>query len=231
MSTPSGLRKLVDTPDWSLAVLPVGPLQVNCYLLTGKREQAVLVVDPGAEVEAIQAAVPSGATITTILLTHGHYDHTAAVTELVERTGAKVICHRQEQAVLADAELNASAPVNPLNVPPFTLRADELVDEQEGLCFADLDIDVIWTPGHTSGSSCFVLPLPSQWVLLTGDTLFAGSRGRTDFAGGSAQQMRTSLAKLAERMAAMDQQVIVAPGHLVQSTVGEELAMNPFLSK
>ena len=199
--------------------LPVGELQANCYILYDEEKNAV-VIDPGAEAEAILAAVSShGLAVRHILLTHVHFDHVQAAREVAAATGGDILAPEGDWAALSDPQLNLSG-LFP-GEGPLTLQADGKLREGDVVEAGALRLTVLHTPGHTPGSSCFLC----ENVLFSGDTLFRFSMGRTDFPGGSFQDMKESL----DRLAALPGDYTVLPGHDAATTIAEERADNPYI--
>jgi len=194
-------------------VLRVGPIGTNCYILLDEKAKLAAVIDPGDEAERIlQALEELEAELAYILLTHGHYDHTTAVPDLhAARPDAKIYIHE------ADAN-GAGSYLFPLaGLVPDLL----LYDEGDELTMGDITIQVLHTPGHSRGS----VTLQVADLLFCGDTLFAGSCGRTDLPGGSYDQIMVSLKRLGE----LEGDFYVCPGHDVTSTLERERRSNPFL--
>ena len=184
------------------------PPYANTFLLIGANGKAA-AVDPGANAaEYLRLLEEHGAQLTHILLTHGHYDHVSAAAALREKTGAQVWLNPQD---------TAGDRLFPFTVPDHAYTDGETVSVDSDLAFR-----VIATPGHSEGSVCLLC----GELLFTGDTLFAGDIGRTDRAGGDANAMRRSLAKLC---AAVPRDVRVLPGHEEFSTMEQEKKHNPYL--
>ena len=194
-------------------VLQVGPIGTNCYLLEAEKAHVAAVIDPGDEAGRIlQVIKDDGVDVKYILLTHGHYDHTTAVPELHQALPqAEIYIHK------ADAN-GAGSRLFPLagQIPDL-----KFYDEGDALTLGELTIQVLHTPGHSKGS----VTLKVGDVLFCGDTLFAGSCGRTDLAGGSYDEIMASLKKLGE----LPGDCHVCPGHDVTSTLERERRSNPFL--
>ena len=194
-------------------VLQVGPIGTNCYLLEDEKAHVAAVIDPGDEAGRIlQVIKDDGVDVKYILLTHGHYDHTTAVPELHQALPqAEIYIHK------ADAN-GAGSRLFPLagQIPDL-----KFYDEGDALTLGELTIQVLHTPGHSKGS----VTLKVGDVLFCGDTLFAGSCGRTDLAGGSYEEIMASLKKLGE----LPGDCHVCPGHDVTSTLERERRSNPFL--
>lgn len=196
-----------------IQALQVGSIGTNCYILCDEAAKVCAVIDPGAEPELIlSAAEKLDCTVDKILLTHGHYDHTTAVPELHQALPqAEIYIHK------ADAN-GAGSRLFPLagQIPDL-----KFYDEGDALTLGELTIQVLHTPGHSKGS----VTLKVGDVLFCGDTLFAGSCGRTDLAGGSYDEIMASLKKLGE----LPGDYHVCPGHDVTSTLERERRSNPFL--
>ena len=194
-------------------VLQVGPIGTNCYLLEDEKAHVAAVIDPGDEAGRIlQVIKDDGMDVKYILLTHGHYDHTTAVPELHQALPqAEIYIHK------ADAN-GAGSRLFPLagQIPDL-----KFYDEGDALTLGELTIQVLHTPGHSKGS----VTLKVGDVLFCGDTLFAGSCGRTDLAGGSYAEIMASLKKLGQ----LPGDYHVCPGHDVTSTLERERRSNPFL--
>ena len=194
-------------------VLQVGPIGTNCYILEDEKARAAAIIDPGDEAGRIlQVIEDDGVDVKYILLTHGHYDHTTAVPQLHKALPqAEIYIHS------ADAN-GAGSQLFPLagQIPDL-----KFYDEGDTLALGDMTIQVLHTPGHSKGS----VTLKVGDVLFCGDTLFAGSCGRTDLAGGSYAEIMASLKKLGQ----LPGDYHVCPGHDVTSTLERERRSNPFL--
>ena len=194
-------------------VLQVGPIGTNCYILEDEKARAAAIIDPGDEAGRIlQVIEDDGVDVKYILLTHGHYDHTTAVPQLHKALPqAEIYIHR------ADAN-GAGSQLFPLagQIPGL-----KFYDEGDTLALGDMTIQVLHTPGHSKGS----VTLKVGDVLFCGDTLFGGSCGRTDLAGGSYAEIMASLKKLGQ----LPGDYHVCPGHDVTSTLERERRSNPFL--
>jgi hydroxyacylglutathione hydrolase len=195
----------------------VGPLQENCWIV--RHNDRAVVVDPGDEAPRLIAAV-EGLTVEAILLTHTHFDHVGAVAPLARHTGAPVYCPAIEVRVLQDI----NAWVFPGFGPFESYDPEETVEGGERLTLAGVDIDVIFTPGHSPGHVSY--SIPDERVLLDGDVLFEGSIGRTDLPGGDHQALLDSIATL---LNTLPDDTRVLPGHMGETTLGRERAGNPFL--
>jgi hydroxyacylglutathione hydrolase len=201
----------------------VGQVAENCFLFRGDGSDRAVVVDPGDEAERILGAVDQlGVTVEAILLTHTHFDHIGAVAPVARATGAPVWCPEIETQVLAD--INSFIP--PGFGPFESYEADHTVSGGEKLELAGMEIDVIFTPGHSPGHVTY--SIPDEEVIFSGDVLFQGSVGRTDLPFGDWPTLLESLRNLIE---ALPPETKVYPGHMGITTLGAERATNPFLAE
>ena len=202
-------------------IMSLGSIEANCVILW-EDPAAAWIVDPGAEPESICAFLKEkGLAPALILFTHGHFDHIGAVDGLLARYPKLPVHVGPGDVPMIGHPQNAWPPDYEVVKKPATLVAD-LVDGAT-LTAGGLTAQVIATPGHTPGGACFLFD--AQKLLLTGDTLFAGSCGRTDFPGGDKRQLDASL----RRLAALDPDLTVVPGHGMPTTIAREVATNPFL--
>ena len=200
----------------------VGPFAVNCYLLWEESTSSGLIIDPGAEAETVTYWIDAlGINPKAILLTHGHGDHIAAVAKLKKQYDIPVSIGVGDEDLLANPSANISAFFDHPVVAP---EPDHLVQDAQKLLIGGLHLTVMATPGHTAGGVCYLEETTGR--LFCGDTLFAGSIGRTDLPGGNHQQLIDSI--MAKIMALPDM-FVVLPGHGPQSTVGAERTSNPWL--
>jgi glyoxylase-like metal-dependent hydrolase (beta-lactamase superfamily II) len=200
----------------------VGPVAENCFLFRADGSDRALIVDPGDEALKILGAVEQlGVTVEAILLTHTHFDHVGAVAPVARETGAPVWCPEIEVPVLAD--INSFVPW-PGFGPYEDYDADHVLSGGEVLELAGLEIDVVFTPGHSPGHVSY--SIPSEAALFSGDVLFQGSIGRTDLPGGDAPTLMDSLRTLLE---SHPDETTVFPGHMGITTLAAERATNPFL--
>lgn len=195
----------------------VGPLQENCWIV--RREERALVVDPGDEGDRLVQAI-DGLTVEAILLTHTHFDHVGAVAQLARHTGAPVYCPKLEVPILQDINSYVFPGYGPFE--PYD--PEETVEGGERLSLAGLDIDVLFTPGHSPGHVSY--SIPDEQVLLDGDVLFRGSIGRFDLPGGNGETLLASIAML---LKTLPDETRVLPGHMGATTLGHERVSNPFL--
>jgi hydroxyacylglutathione hydrolase len=197
----------------------VGPLQENCWIVRREDGDRAVVIDPGDEASRLIAATDE-VTVDAILLTHTHFDHVGAVAALARHTQAPVYCPELEVRVLQ----NINSYVFPGFGPFEPYDPEETVSGGERLSLAGLDIDVIFTPGHSPGHVSY--SIADEQILLDGDVLFRGSVGRTDLPGGD---HRTLLDSIAALLNTLPDETRVLPGHMGETTLGRERATNPFL--
>ncbi|WP_455544559.1 MBL fold metallo-hydrolase [Intestinibacter sp.] len=193
----------------------------NTYILGDEKTKKCAVIDPGASIIDIFNIIKQhGLTVEYIILTHGHGDHICRVPEIKSQTDALVVAHVKEDEVLNDRVKNLSGQ---LPGPLVELEADRYVEEGDIIKLGDLKLKIIHTPGHTKGGMCIKV----DENIFTGDTLFAGGIGRTDFYGGDYKQIMKSLKKLAK----YDDNAVIYPGHGPESTIGVEKRMNPYMQQ
>lgn len=203
-----------------IETLAVGSLGANCYIIGCSDTKEGVVIDPGGSSNAILNTVKSlGLNIKYIIDTHGHIDHIGANDEVKKATGAEVIIHEDDKDMLTNHQKNLSMFMGEeLSFSP----ADRLVKDGDTIEFGNLVLEVIHTPGHTRGG----ITLKLDQKLFVGDTLFAGSIGRTDFPGGSYEDIIKSIKT---KLLVLPEDTKVYPGHGPVSTIGYEKKTNPFL--
>jgi hydroxyacylglutathione hydrolase len=205
-----------------LESFPVGPLRCNCTILGDQVTHEAMVVDPGENIPEILSRLQKhGLTLRQIVVTHAHIDHVGGAALLKKLTGAPVFLNKRDLGLLSAMEMQAGW----LGVPtPEVAPPDASADDGLKVGLTALPGEVIHTPGHTPGSICLLFP--EQHLLLAGDTLFAGSIGRTDLPGGDGPQI---LRSLRDRLLTLPDTTRVVPGHGPETTIGEERQSNPFL--
>ena len=215
-----------------VAGFPAGSFQTNCCVVAPAAGGACIVVDPGQDaVEPLEALLAEHRlTPVAVLLTHGHFDHTFSVAPVCDGHDVPAWIHPGDREMLADPMKGLSAQATAMFGGRLEMREPREVrhlDDGAALELAGLSFTVDHTPGHTPGSAVFRTPTEEGVeVLLAGDTLFAGSIGRTDLPGGDLAQMRASLR---DKLLVLDDSTLVLPGHGPTTTVGRERASNPFL--
>ncbi len=205
-----------------LETIVVGALGVNCFVLGDPETKDGVVVDPGADVANILAVVQRhGLTVRYVLNTHGHFDHVGGNRQLLEQTSACLMIHAADVSYLD--KVSHVAEMYGLQAENSPVPDQYLTDGQR-ITFGNRIIEVLHTPGHTPGGCC--LYLPSEGTVITGDTLFADSVGRTDLPGGSHE---TLVQAIREKLLPLPEGTIVLPGHGPTTTVGREKRGNPYL--
>lgn len=197
-------------------ILPVGHMQANCYVVSSQKTKNAILIDPGDEYSTIKNFLEkNGLTAKLILHTHGHIDHIQADNQF----NLPVYIHKGDLQLLLEPEKNLSSFFG----YPFKVKlAPKTVTDLEAIVLDDLKLEVLYTPGHTPGGIC----LRTDKAVFTGDTLFAGSIGRTDFPGASQDEL---LKSIQEKLLNLPDNTIIYPGHGPASTIGREKKMNPFL--
>lgn len=206
--------------------LGVGPLDVNCWIVTDEAQGPAVIIDPGGDSDAIVESLGSNR-VAAIVLTHGHFDHLGAVRPLMQATGAPLLVHANDAASITTPETNGGALFGFSESAPEATRVLEDGDE---VVAGVLRFEVLHTPGHTPGGICLLARDPEGGAghLFSGDTLFAGSVGRTDFPGGDARTLSRSIA---EKIATLAPSTVVHPGHGPDTTIARELRRNPFFPR
>ncbi len=206
--------------DKEIRRVVVGALETNCYILKDKKSGAVAIIDPGGQAELIERELSQDIdNVKYILLTHFHIDHIMAVNEIRGKTGAQVAIFSLDAEGYADPGKNGSVWLFGRAVAPD--KADILLNDGDVLPLGELEIKVVHTPGHTPGGCCYIC----GDIIFSGDTLFRESIGRVDFPGGDMGQMKASLRRLAD----LEGDFRVLPGHREETTLGFERENNPYL--
>ena len=202
--------------------LPVGALETNCWLIEDD-EGGVTVIDPGDDPDAINAAI-ADRPVRAVILTHGHFDHIGAADEVADDNSSFIWIHEDEKKALRTL---LERRIELFGIAPVDLKVDYTVTDGDRIDVGNVQLEVIHTPGHTPGSMCLLVRDPATGAehLFSGDTLFAGSVGRTDLPGSIPEEMEPSIEKLAERLAP---EVQVYPGHGPATTIERESLVNPF---
>ena len=200
--------------------LEVGPIMANCYILGCEKTKEAVVIDPGDEADRILMILSEeGLKVKCLINTHGHFDHVGANKRMKEVTGAQLMIHAEDESMLSQLSMAArSFGLTAENSP----GADRLIADGDEITFGEITLQVIHTPGHSRGGVC----LYTDGVLFVGDTLFAGSIGRTDLPGGNYD---TLISSIKENLLAFKDDTLVYTGHGPETTIGQEKRMNPFL--
>jgi len=210
----------------SIRSVTAGPLAVNCYLVFNENIKHALVIDPGGDGPVIlRMAKRNGVKISMIINTHGHCDHIGANSFIRDKTGAKIGIHKLDEPLLNNTLLNGAQRMC-LACPPHT--ADFTFEDGDHLQVGGFNLKIIHTPGHTNGCCCFFIEGTDSDppILFSGDTLFAGGIGRTDYYGGDETAIYKSLKRLIEEI---PPSTMVYPGHGPACNFGDESERNPFL--
>jgi len=205
-----------------LETFPVGALQCNCTIVGDEATREAMVIDPGDNIPQILALLARhGLTLKQIVVTHAHIDHVGGAVQLKKATGAPIMLNENDLPLLRMMDMQAGW----LGVaPPEVAPPDVSAEEGMSVGIANHSAQVLHTPGHTQGSIC--LHFAKEKLLIAGDTLFAGSIGRTDLPGGDSRQI---LRSIHDRLLPLADETRVIPGHGRPTTIGEERESNPFL--
>ncbi|HET7891881.1 MAG TPA: MBL fold metallo-hydrolase [Candidatus Sulfotelmatobacter sp.] len=203
-------------------IIPVGPLQCNCSIIGDESTREAMVIDPGDDIQNVLGLLRKhNLLVKQIIITHAHIDHVGGAMKLRAATGAPILLNQNDYDLLKMLDIQAAW----IGVPtPGNVEIDHSLSPGETVTAGSLTASVLHTPGHTQGSIC--LYFPAEQKLIAGDTLFAGSIGRTDLPGGSMQKI---LQSLHNTVLALPDETVVVPGHGPLTTIGEERETNPFL--
>ena len=199
----------------------IGPIGTNCYIVINEETKECFVADPAAcPLELVSHIRSTGLKVQAVLLTHGHFDHIMGIDDFVREFPVPVYAHEAEKELLENAQLNSSA----MYGMGYTYSGAEYLKDGQVLTIAGFEIHVIYTPGHTAGGCCYYIP--AEHVLISGDTLFHASIGRTDLPTGSSSQLVRSVR---EKLMVLPEETKVYPGHMEETTIGYEKKYNPFV--
>ena len=205
-------------------ILPVGPLQCNCSIIGDEATREAMVIDPGDDIDEVLTILSKhNLKVKQIVVTHAHIDHVGGAMKLRAATGAPILLNQNDLALLKMLDVQAAWVGM---AAPGQVEIDQCVGNADTVQAGSLRANVLHTPGHTEGSICLYFPAESK--LIAGDTLFAGSIGRTDLPGGSFEKIIRSLH---HTVLALPDDTVVVPGHGPLTTIGEERESNPFLVK
>lgn len=200
--------------------IPAGVYAANCYIIYSKTTKDGIIVDPGGDAEDLVSYIKrNGLNIKHIILTHGHGDHIGGIIGLKESLGSTVMIHEDDREMLLDGSKNLSTT---MAMGTIEVEPDVLLKDGDIIEFGDLKAEIIHTPGHTKGCICIKV----GENIITGDTLFSGSIGRTDLFGGDYDSIISSIK---EKLMIYSDEIQIFPGHGAPSTIGRERKTNPFL--
>ena len=200
--------------------IPAGIYAANCYIIYSETTEDGIIVDPGGDADIILKTIEeNNLNVIHIVLTHGHGDHIGGVIDLLNVLKVSLLVHEDDVKMISDAKMNLS---NIMPIGAVELNPDKVLKHGDIIKFGDLEAEIIHTPGHTLGGICIKI----EDNLITGDTLFQGSIGRTDLEGGDYD---TIIRSIKENLLLLPDNTIVWPGHGVQTTIGNEKRNNPFL--
>lgn len=202
--------------------LVVGPLMANCFIFGCNKTKEAVVIDPGGDADKILLSLAdSELKVKYIINTHGHFDHVCGNGKMKDATGADILIHPLDAPMLGMLSSNAAVfGISVENSPP----CDQTIEEGETISFGNISLKVIHTPGHTPGG----ISLYTDGIVFVGDTLFAGSIGRTDFPGGD---FDTLISSIKTKLFDMEDDMRVLSGHGPETSIGSEKRFNPFVGQ
>ena len=212
-----------------IEIIPVGSFQCNCIILGDPVSKEAIVIDPGDELEKILSKIRfHSLTVKSIVHTHTHIDHIGSTTPLQKETNARVLLHKEDQLLYEKMDVQASFLGLPTSKVHKPVPPDGYLTDGQELSVGSLKGTVLHSPGHTPGSCGFYFPkLKNSGTLFPGDTLFAGSIGRTDLWGGDYDLEISSIKK---KFLILPEETIIVPGHGPRTTIAQEKKLNPFLN-
>lgn len=199
----------------------IGMIGTNCYLVSNTDTQECVLIDPAVYSPEITGHIRrERLVLKAILLTHGHFDHIMGIDGFLKDFDVPVYAHKEEQALLQDASMNASADYG----RSYTYQGASYVEDGQALDLAGMRFQVLYTPGHTIGGCCYYVE--EEHVLFSGDTLFCSSVGRSDFPTGNGRELLDSIRK---KLMVLPEETAVYPGHMEKTSIGYEKRCNPYL--
>ena len=208
--------------ELTLKTLVLGMVQTNCYIVSNSENKEAIVIDPADNADQIEQYLKANDLVCKgILLTHGHFDHILAASLLAVKTKAPIHAHEAEVKLLEDPRMNASAQIR----KECSLTPEVLLKDGQSILLAGFTIKVIHTPGHTAGGVCYYFA--GHGILISGDTLFQESIGRTDLPTGNSKQL---VEAIQDKLMCLEDQIKVYPGHGDPTTIGYERENNVYLS-
>lgn len=200
----------------------LGMVRTNCYLIHNDETKEVIIVDPADNAKIIEQMIKEkNLSVQAILLTHGHFDHILAANELHDTYHVPIMAHENEKQILEDPSLNLSIG---MGEEPCTVKADYFFKDNEIIELLHTKVKVLHTPGHTAGGVCYLFL--KEKMMLSGDTLFEESVGRTDFPTGS---MSTLVHSIKEKLMVLEDEITVYPGHEGETSISHERNFNPYI--